>query len=464
MSNDFQKADPDELTKEEYERMKEEKLQYTLDFVYNNNPFYREMMDEEGYVPEDFKTFEDLKKLPVINSETIKNNQPPKAEKNKLYTPGTDVRRPYQTSGTSGNPKTILKSYDELENIYEEAKRGFELYEISEDDVFVNYFPFVALNPSGDYGEGLIDKLGATSVPISNTPYPPKIEYSMLKQFNPDVIMGLASHVDAKGRIFKEIGANPQELGVNVISLAGEPVTESRKKHISETFGAEVYDFLATTESGGFAYQCKENESLYHVLDNFVHVEIIGEDKERLEEGEEGHLAVTNLLNPGEESAMPLLRYDLKDIVSEYNTDVRDCGCDINSSISISSPKREAWEFIVGAVNLNAKFVEDKIYNHDDIGEVTKGYQVKLDYEEDEGDIMNVLVETNEENLLKEKAEVTEKKSPENKAEEIAQSLLEHQQLRDTVENMKSSKIKVNFVRDIEMPKGKPQRVKDLRD
>ena len=464
-NSDLYEHSLEELTDEELKSLKNARLNYTVNFVYHNNSFYRQVMEEKSLTPSDFKTTEDLKKLPVIDSDTLRQNQPPFSDENEFKSEDTNVKRPFSTSGTSGVPKKVLKSFDEMERIYDDLKRGHESYGVTSEDVILNWFPFVGLNPSGAYTEGWIERLGAMSLPLLNTDYPTDYETALLKQYSPDVITGLASHVDAKGRAFEHLeGFDPKEIGVDIITLSGEPVTKNRKEHISKVFGSEVYDFLASTETGGIAYECPEGNH-YHILDDSVHVEVLDGGYNRLDEGEEGKLVVTNLLHPGEESSMPLLRYNMGDIVSKYFENSGDCECSISGVTNISAPKREAWEFIIGAVNLNAKYIEDKVYENEEIKEVVEGYQVRLDYDEKEGDVMNILLETKDDHYLGDKTEgVSLSDSSRSPSYEVGRKILDGDQyLKDTVENVGAAKINVEFVEGINMPPGKPERIVDNR-
>ena len=94
-----------------------ERLQYTVEYTYEHSPFYRGMMDHHGVSPSEIQTFGDLEQLPVVSGEDILANQPPETDEFRFKNEDADVRRPFHTSGTTGDPKTVFRSYTEMGQI-----------------------------------------------------------------------------------------------------------------------------------------------------------------------------------------------------------------------------------------------------------------------------------------------------------------------------------------------------------
>lgn len=462
-------VDPDELDGDALRELKDERLQHTVEYAWENSEFYRERMEEEGIEPEDVEGIEDIEELPIVDADEVRENQPPRDEAYRFAADdGTDVRRPFSTSGSTGEPKVFFKSYDEMERIYDDLRRGFEYFGLSEDSVFVNYLPFVGLNPSNFYSEGGMEEIGLETVPISNTDYPPEYEHMFIEEYvdgDEDMVVmnGLASHIDAKGRAFEEAGFDPADLDVDLITLSGEPVTESRKQSIGEMYDAEVREFLGSTENGGFAYEDLDADGL-RVLDDSVHIEVVDEDGEPVPDGEEGDLIVTNLLHPGEESAMPLIRYNIGDRTRVLD---REDG-DGTGSMRIEAPHRQGWEFVFGAVNLDIEYFEDTIYDLDELDGAVGEYQLRLDYDEDSGrEGLEVLVESTDESIAGDMIEDAEYiEDPDSVAENLTRELLDgHSHFRDTVDNVDAARLDVQILEDgaIDFGKGKPDRLVDER-
>ena len=49
---------------EQLKALQEEKFLKQVKFVYENNEYYRNLMDEKGIKPEDIKSMDDIQKLP----------------------------------------------------------------------------------------------------------------------------------------------------------------------------------------------------------------------------------------------------------------------------------------------------------------------------------------------------------------------------------------------------------------
>lgn len=467
---------PSELSDEEFQALRDVRAAYTVRHAYENTEFYREHLEEHGVNPYQIESVEDLENVPTIDGDDILANQPPASDSFRLENPNAQTRRILNTSGTTGNPKEFKKSYDEMENWDNDIEHWLNEYGLGEGDKFVNYFPFVGLNASGIGIESGIEEAGGTSIPITNTPYPPEVEANKLRVYNPEeedtnyAMLGLASHIDSKGKKFEKAGFNPEEFGLDVIMLAGEPVSESRKENISETFDAEVYEFLGSTEAGAFAYECLHDSKRLHVLDHRTNVEILDpETEEFVDEREEGSLTITNLLHPGEESSMPLINYDLGDFTTEYESG---SSCENAGLMDIKPPRRDSWDFIFGAVNLDPTFFEDNIYDHPELSDVAEDYQVRVDYDGENGqDAMDIVIASQEEDLVGQTASFRSREGrvqvdgdEDSIAADVGQDFLDgHSHLEDTV-SVGAAKFDVEIVDDIEMEPGKPQRLLDRRE
>ena len=75
--------------------------------IYENIPFYRETFQRLNIVPDDFKTLNDLRKLPIITKEDIRNDE------EKFFNKNINIKKCFHgfTSGSTGEP---FKSYFDL--------------------------------------------------------------------------------------------------------------------------------------------------------------------------------------------------------------------------------------------------------------------------------------------------------------------------------------------------------------
>lgn len=465
MSSDMYLPDIDDLNEINLEKLKNNRVDYTTNFAFEKSPFYNEHFKNNNVDPTNIKEIKDLRKIDPIGKEEILENQPPETDEYRFRSlPKGQARRPFTTSGSTGNPKTVFYSHDEMEEMANTIKNELKIMSCEEDDVFYNKFPFVGLNISCIAMEEGVEKLGAESVPVSNTPYPPQKEGQIIESFQPTAMIGLPSHADSAARKFEKEGYDPSGWPIDKILLAGEPVSDARKERISKEYSAEVFEFLGTTEGGAFACECPEHDGL-HLMEDSTHVNVLDKEGNKLPEGEEGRLVLTNLMHKGSESAMPLINYDQGDLITKYVED--GCGCGLPLQ-KISSPNRQSNSFIFAGVNLTPEYFEDVIYSSEKLGDEINGeYQIIAKESEETGqDVIDVKLEADELNSVGEYAEeVVRDYEKEGVASDIGRELLRnHPQLNDTVTTVGAGKINVEIVEEIEMPKGKPKRFIDRRE
>ena len=83
---------------EKIKEMQEEKLVKQVKYVYENNAYYRKLMDEKGLTPDDVKSLDDLAKLPFLTKNDLREAYP----YGLLSRPLKDCVRIQSTSGTTG--------------------------------------------------------------------------------------------------------------------------------------------------------------------------------------------------------------------------------------------------------------------------------------------------------------------------------------------------------------------------
>src|SRR5699024_8735696 len=109
---DRSQLDKEELyNREEIEQLQFERLRWTLHHAYTNVPAYRQLYDEHGVHPNDFKSLEDIRYFPTIDKEFLRAAYPLKA----LAVPMSQVRRIHASSGTTGQPTVVAYTENDLQ-------------------------------------------------------------------------------------------------------------------------------------------------------------------------------------------------------------------------------------------------------------------------------------------------------------------------------------------------------------
>ena len=90
---------------EDIKKLQSEKLVKQVKHVYDNVPYYRDLMDKKGVKPEDIHSIEDIRKLPFIEKSDLRDTYP----YGVLAVPLSECVRIHSTSGTTG--KRVIAYY-----------------------------------------------------------------------------------------------------------------------------------------------------------------------------------------------------------------------------------------------------------------------------------------------------------------------------------------------------------------
>jgi phenylacetate-CoA ligase len=302
------------------------KFKRIVHFSYNNSPFYRRMYREAGVEPEDIKTYEDIRHVPKVEKDMLREVQTsePFPYGDILSIPLEQVTTFRQTSGTTGTPVYHADSWQDME-WYTETwayvlyAQGFR----ETDRVFVpfGYNIFVAFWGAHYASE----KIGCEVVPggVLDT----QARVLKMKELNctafmatPTYVLGMAD--TARSKLGIDVA---KELNVQRISCAGEPgaCIPTTKRRMEKTWGAKVYDHIGATENGAWSYECTEQPGGLHVNEAFFLVEIedlvTGEIID--EPNKPGKMIITALDRTGK----PCIRFDSKDVI-RWSNQRCDCG------------------------------------------------------------------------------------------------------------------------------------------
>lgn len=167
-------------------------------------------------------------------------------------------------------------------------------------------------------------------------------------------------------RLAKFLQNNPTYTRDNVkfIEATGEVFFQEQRKVIEEVFECPIANHYGNREFWGIAYECKNG--YLHIYDDYVYVEIIGNDGEKLEQGELGEIVLTGL----HKYAMPLIRYKTGDYGRLLSSDC-ECGNKANileikggrTTDYIITEKGDTINsilvyFIIFKINMNGTFIE----------------------------------------------------------------------------------------------------------
>ena len=289
-----------------------------IGYAKEHSAFYRSRL--AGVAPEDVKTLEDVRRLPLTDKEDLRLAQD---EKSTIYGDllGVDISEVcdfHQTSGTTGKPVYVPESYESWQWRVEVWSHILWMAGFRETDrVFVpfGYNVYVAFW-EGHYAA---EKVGCEVVPGGALDTKGRIAKMM--EIGATGSMNTPTYGLHMAEVAREMGIDPKKIGIRKMLCAGEPLPQPSRRLLENTWGAEVYDHIGGTEPCAWAAMCKERDGM-HIMEPFFLVEVLDPDdlSREVKPGELGVAVVTPL---GRRS-FPLVRFNTKDLVIKA---APGCGC-----------------------------------------------------------------------------------------------------------------------------------------
>ena len=290
---------------EEIRAIQNEKLVKQVKHVYENVPYYRDLMDKKGVTPDDIQSIDDLHKLPFLTKADLRDAYP-------YGLLGTDLKncvRIQSTSGTTGRRVVAFYTQDDV-NLWEECcARAIVAVGGTNEDVCQVAYGY-GLFTGGPGLNGGSHKVGCLSLPMSSGNTERQIQF--MRDLHSTILCCTPSYAAYIGETLKEMGLTPDDIDLKAGIFGAEPWTGEMRRDIEKALGIKAYDIYGLTETSGpgVSFECEEQTGMHINEDHFL-AEIIDPDTgEVLPEGAKGELVFTSL----DKEAFPLLRYRTRDI------------------------------------------------------------------------------------------------------------------------------------------------------
>lgn len=306
VSNKLHFLEKSQWWKPEYlEEFQNKKLREILNHAYNNVPYYHDLLKSLSLTPGDFKSAEDLVKLPILTKQDIQRNP----EKFISTSFSTKDSLKMTTSGSSGIP-----------------------FEFMLDKNSVSIFRAILFRGWGFAGYNIGDKIatiaGSSLLPKKMSPFK-KMMYlanrdyrlssygldneqasryvTKLVKFNPKYIFGYPSSIGIIANYL--LNQDIQNIHPLAVMTTAETLTNSTRKVISEAFDCDIIDQCGCNDGGESFCECSEHEGYHIGVERSIH-EFINDNGDTVQNNEVGHVILTELWN----YTMPLIRYDAGDL------------------------------------------------------------------------------------------------------------------------------------------------------
>jgi len=298
--------------KEKIEEFQNQNLRRIIKHAYDTVPFYRKTFKELGLKTSNFKTREDLKKLPILTRDTIKQQFPDgivseTADKTKLT--------PAHTSGSTGEPMPFYKDPGSRSWGWAATLRAWQWAGYSLGDKYIRLSIYPSSKPGDRLRNRLLRCMYFHTYNISEKNLGDYVK--KIIRFKPSFIRGYTSAIYLIAKRMRDDGLT--DITLDGVSTTGENIFAHQREIIESQFECSVFDGYGSGECYSIAFECEEQAG-YHITSENMMVELL-RDGEEIGPSELGELVVTNLTN----YSMPILRYRVGDI-TRTSTDVCPCG------------------------------------------------------------------------------------------------------------------------------------------
>ncbi|NVM04844.1 MAG: AMP-binding protein [Candidatus Helarchaeota archaeon] len=318
------------MPRKEQKEFQEKLIREFCEYAYNNTKYYHDKFDVAGIKPIDIKTLEDFHNVPLTQKSElveIQKNNPPFG--GLLAIPLNDINVVFRSPGPLLEGFSI-KAATSIGNSLCKAlySNGFR-----KGDIVNVTFSFAGVPAGLGFTQG-VNLLGAISIPMGTGKTDIQIE--LMKQLNVTGFIGTPSFLGKLGKKATKKGVKTrEELSIDVGCFTAEPLPESLRKNLEDTFDMMARQVYGIADLGIIGRECGLAQGM-HLEESMVTEIVDPNTKETLPPGERGEVIVTVPYR----RAIPFIRFCTGDASRVMDEAI--CGC------GRTSPKLERW---LGRVN-----------------------------------------------------------------------------------------------------------------
>ncbi len=289
-------------------------LQKLLRHAYQNVPYYRRVFDERGLTPDGIRDFTDLRRLPYLTKQLVREN----AEDLVAINYKKSDLRYLTTGGTTGLP---MGFYDQ-KKVSDCREWAFvtSLWKAVGYDVRTANRSVILRGqvPARGYYEYKGLNLILSSCQMRNEYIADYVQ--KILEFDPDYIQAYPSSAGILANYILRNGLKLRWNNLKAVICSSEVLSDMQRARIAEAFRTRVYSFYGHSERSCLAGEC-ETGTDYHLVGEYGYTELIGRSGGcAAGENEPGEIVCTGFNN----YAMPFIRYRTGDI--GINT-LKQCAC-----------------------------------------------------------------------------------------------------------------------------------------
>jgi phenylacetate-coenzyme A ligase PaaK-like adenylate-forming protein len=306
------------LTLDEMRTLQELKLRRLIYHAYYNVPYYRQTFDALGLRPYDIRTIEDLRKLPLLSKQDVRDNL-----YFDLFSSNHQKSRilKVNTSGSTGEPFVCYVDQHQLEIRWAATQRSMEWAGCRFGDRQVRlWHQTLGLSAS----QVIREKLDAW---LNNRLFVPAYEMrddnlgallNRIRRHRPVFIDGYAESFHVLARYIRAHGVSG--IRPRGIMSSAQILPDHVRQAVEDAFCCQTFDKYGSREFSGIAYECEAHDGHHVVAESYV-VEVLKEGRPA-QPGEIGEVIITDLNN----LCMPFIRYRVGDLAEAMDSG-KMCAC-----------------------------------------------------------------------------------------------------------------------------------------
>ena len=300
------------LPAERLHAMQNRRVRSIVAHAYGTVPFYRRAMDERGLRPADFRSAEDLARLPLIGGGELC------ADPGDFLSTAVASRPLLElsTSGSSGHSKRILWDSAAVFRFRAAGRRlRTVVARLAGPAAGRRELRFLRSGGSADLFEAFyrrhswIRPGAGDEQRTASLAEPFSASLDVLNDFRPSVVSGFGAHLGALLR-----WAHENHLPIwrpKAVVYGGDTMRAEDRRLIEERLGVPVVASYQCCESWRVGFEC-ERRSGYHLSIDQTALRLADEGGGTLRAGEPGRVVISNLTN----RATVLLNYELGDLAT----------------------------------------------------------------------------------------------------------------------------------------------------
>ena len=261
----------------------------------------------------------------------------------------------FETTGTSGGPKRVYYSYQELDFAARYEAAALHENGIRPGDRVVCTFD------AGYWVSSWVTFLACKSIGVFcsavGKPHPREV-YSRMGIYKYNVMVADPTWLVSLSEIAEKEGTFPLRL----IMAAGDRMTDVYRRYVEQVWKCPVILAYGSTEQGGAGMECRRQDG-YHVDDFNIYFEILDADEKGY-----GELVATTLAR----RTMPFIRYRVHD-VTRFIPEPCPCGAPLRRIERIRGRRDEM--VVMGAGNMYPEIFERVLQ---DVAGIVENWQVAV--------------------------------------------------------------------------------------